>query len=251
LCSFCLRVTDRISLFATKHKRFSLTTLQQLFFRKLSIYFIRSVVCIKTLCDNLFIARLLYCTSIQRSWRVGWFQPALIDQRVSQQAENRSLPSMTKMIQNSNSFGWFARYNLVKPRFSAFALLASPSVDDFQRDSSSWNFQIDCPQGKSQSRIRSRFLWGETVVLVLGLLDLLDHGNRDGAIEMDWSSLVNRRISRRSWLIARNFLSRSECAERSTPNQLQNRKSVSRSAVAALANSAHRWDPTRLLINCY
>jgi len=32
-----------MSLFTTKHKRFSLTTLQQLFFRKLSIYFIRDV----------------------------------------------------------------------------------------------------------------------------------------------------------------------------------------------------------------
>jgi len=30
-----------MSLFTTKHKRFSSTTLQQLFFRKLSIYFIR------------------------------------------------------------------------------------------------------------------------------------------------------------------------------------------------------------------
>jgi len=32
-----------MSLFATKHKRFSLTTLQQLFFTKLPIYFIREV----------------------------------------------------------------------------------------------------------------------------------------------------------------------------------------------------------------
>jgi len=32
-----------MSPFTTKHKRFSLTTLRQLFFRKLSIYFIRNV----------------------------------------------------------------------------------------------------------------------------------------------------------------------------------------------------------------
>jgi len=34
---------ERMSLFATKHKRFSLTTLQQIFFRKLSIYLIKDV----------------------------------------------------------------------------------------------------------------------------------------------------------------------------------------------------------------
>jgi len=34
---------ERMSLFTAKHKRFSSTTLQQLFFRKLSIYFIRNV----------------------------------------------------------------------------------------------------------------------------------------------------------------------------------------------------------------
>jgi len=43
-----------MSLFTTKHKRFSLTTLQQLFFRKLSIYLMRNVASVRS-CDKLAI----------------------------------------------------------------------------------------------------------------------------------------------------------------------------------------------------
>jgi len=84
-----------MSLFTTKHKRFSLTTLQQLFFRKLLIYFIRDVASVCS-CHNIiykFISSMKVSanilTQIGIRVRVLQYRATVADERARATARNK------------------------------------------------------------------------------------------------------------------------------------------------------------------